>query len=355
MNKKFILLFIALTLALSLASAHHVNVHYFYRAGCLHCGNVADSGILDLVENENVSVIKYDIYANQENADLFIKYTNSAGLTKYQRGVPFITVECNESLDFLIGDVQIINQLQETVKTCEANGMISNGVSPVDPSQEKITLGTIIIGALIDSINPCAFAVLAFLLIGLLAVGSRKRMLKIASIYIIAVYITYFLAGFGIFKAIQSLTKITHYVYLASGVLVLVVGLIEIKDFFWYGKGFTLQIPKSLQPLVHKMADQGTLPAAIIMGFLVSLFELPCTGGIYLAILTMMSINKSFAISYLLLYNLIFILPLIVITLIVYGGTNPEKIDKWRLKERKWMKLAAGIILIALGLYILLF
>ncbi|MEM4230875.1 MAG: cytochrome c biogenesis protein CcdA, partial [Candidatus Pacearchaeota archaeon] len=95
--------------------------------------------------------------------------------------------------------------------------------------------------------------------------------------------------------------------------------------------------------------------AVILLGFLVSLFELPCTGGIYLAILTMMSINKTFALSYLFLYNLIFVLPLVFITLIIYRGTSPEKVEKWREKERKWMKLFAGLIMVILGLYILFF
>ncbi len=93
----------------------------------------------------------------------------------------------------------------------------------------------------------------------------------------------------------------------------------------------------------------------ILLGILVSLFELPCTGGIYLAILTMMSISKSFAVSYLLLYNLIFVLPLIIISFIIYKGASPGKIEKWREHEKKWMKLVAGLIMIALGLYILLF
>jgi len=350
-HKLFLLLGIMLLLA-SLASAQ-TTVHYFYGEGCSHCANVEDSRVLEKL-GENVSLIQYQIYRNLENTTIFYNFCDKLGLSRYERGIPFVVIQCNGNLSYLLGDSQIINNLEDSVKTCE--GMAGgNGLSPTHPSKYQLTIWSIIIGALIDSINPCAFAVLAFLLIGLLAVGSRKRMLRISFVYIIAVYITYFLAGLGIFKAIQSLTAVTRYIYLASGIIVLAAGVIEIKDFFWYGKGISLEIPKSLRPFVQKMAEQGTLPAAIIMGFLVSLFELPCTGGIYLAILTMMSINKSFALSYLLLYNLIFILPLIIITLIVYHGTSPEKIDKFRLKERRWMKLAAGLVLIALGLYILLF
>lgn len=352
--KKIFLVLPLLILIACLVSAQ-TTVHYFYGQGCPHCANVEGSGVLEDVELSNVSVARYEIYHNQINVKIFNDFSDKLGLSRYKRGIPFVVIQCNGNISYLLGDNQIINNLKKSVETCEGTGLVENGISPINPSQQKITLWSIIIGALIDSINPCAFAVLVFLLIGLLAVGSRKRMLRIAFVYITAVYITYFFAGLGLFKAIQSLTAVTRYIYFASGIIVMAAGIIEIKDFFWYGKGISLEIPKSLRPFVQKMAEQGTLPAAIIMGFLVSLFELPCTGGIYLAILTMMSISKSFAISYLLLYNFIFILPLIIITLVVYHGTSPEKVDKFRLKERKWMKLAAGLVLVALGLYILLF
>ena len=90
----------------------------------------------------------------------------------------------------------------------------------------------------------------------------------------------------------------------------------------------------------------------IILGILVSLFELPCTGGVYLAILTIMS-KTGFAWGYLLLYNLIFILPLIVITLIIYKGTSPEVISNWTESNKRLMRLTGGLIMLALGIYIL--
>jgi len=351
---KKICLILPFLLLICLASAQ-TTVHYFYGDGCSHCANVEDSRVLEDVELSNVSVTRYEIYHNQINATIFNNFADNLGLSKYERGIPLGVIQCNGNFSYLLGDSQIINNLEEAVDKCEGTGFVENGISPVNPSQQKITLWSIIIGALIDSINPCAFAVLIFLLVTLRSIGSKKRMLKAALLYIAAVYITYFLAGIGIFRAIQSLTRVTRLVYFASGVIVIIAGLLEIKDYFWYGKGLTLQISPKFKPIIESVASKGTLPAVILLGFLVSLFELPCTGGIYLAILTMMSISKSFAISYLLLYNLIFILPLIVILLIVYKGTSPQTIEKWRLKERKWMKLAAGIVLVALGLYILLF
>jgi cytochrome c biogenesis protein CcdA len=350
---KKICLILPFLLLICLASAQ-TTVHYFYGIGCPHCANVEESGILEQVESSNISVIKYEIYHDQANAAIFYNFCDKLGISKYDRGIPFVVIQCNGNFSYLLGDGRIIDNLLQSVKTCEGISG-GNGLSPTQPSKYQLTIWSIVIGALIDSINPCAFAVLIFLLVTLRSIGSKKRMLKAALLYIAAVYITYFLAGIGIFRAIQSLTRVTRLVYFASGVIVIIAGLLEIKDYFWYGKGLTLQISPKFKPIIESVASKGTLPAVILLGFLVSLFELPCTGGIYLAILTMMSISKSFAFSYLLLYNFIFILPLIVISLIIYKGTSPQTIEKWRLKERKWMKLAAGLVLVALGLYILLF
>jgi cytochrome c biogenesis protein CcdA len=81
---------------------------------------------------------------------------------------------------------------------------------------------------------------------------------------------------------------------------------------------------------------------------------LPCTGGVYIAILAAMSINKTFALGYLLLYNIIFILPLIAITLLIYKGTKPELLQKWTSEEKIWMKLASGLVMLGLGIYLFL-
>lgn len=351
--KRHVLCAVILAFLLVEVSAQ-TTIHYFYGLGCPHCANVESSGIFEKIsENPNITIIKHEIYYNDTGRQIFSEFGGRLGLSAYQRGVPFAVIECNGNLSYLLGDNPIITNLEKSAYTCESIAL-ANGASSPNPSSQKITLLSIIVGALIDSVNPCAFSVLIFLLVTLLSIGSRSRTIKAALFYILAVYVTYFLAGIGIFKAIHSLTKITHYVYIGSGIIVTLAGLIEIKSFF-FPESFKLKIPDSAKPTLESVANKGTIPAVILLGFLVSLFELPCTGGIYLAILTLMSANKSFAVSYLLLYNFIFILPLIIISMIVYKGTSPELIEKWRLKERAWMNLAAGIIMLLLGIYILIF
>ena len=93
---------------------------------------------------------------------------------------------------------------------------------------------------------------------------------------------------------------------------------------------------------------------AALLGFFVVLVELPCTGAPYLAILALLAKGAyGEAIPLLLLYNLIFIIPLFVIIGLAYFGLSHKKLEQWRLKNRKWMRLGIGIFLIALGLYMI--
>jgi cytochrome c biogenesis protein CcdA len=183
--------------------------------------------------------------------------------------------------------------------------------------------------------------------------GSAKRALKYGLLYCFVVFITYFLAGLGLFKVIQSLTGVIYYVHLIIGLLSVCLGLIQVIDIIFPGKFVSLRIPQSTKPLIEKLSEKTTIPAVMLLGFLVSLFELPCTGGVYIAILATMSINKTFAIGYLLLYNFIFVLPLIAITLFIYKGTKPEVLQKWTSDEKIWMKLSSGLVMLGLGVYLL--
>ena len=189
-------------------------------------------------------------------------------------------------------------------------------------------------------------------MISLLSVGNKKRALKIGLFYILTVYLVYLSAGLGLLATLQWLSFISRYVMFVAAFLAILAGLINIKDFFWYGKGITLAIPESKKPIIEKYVKYGSIPSAIILGFLVALFELPCTGGFYLAILSLLATQTTFVTGlwYLIFYNLIFILPLALIVLLVYYGWEPKRMEAIRNTNRKWLRLAMGIILIALGL-----
>lgn len=353
MRKLFFFLFFAITFT-SLVNATEIStpqthIYYFWQVGCSHCANVDASGILEKVGNmSNVVVEKYEIRTNATSRQVFLDFADKFKIPDNQRGTPFLVIEKNGQYSYMEGDSPIINNLTDSIINFKPI------VSSEGNQGKNITLGAVIIAALIDSINPCAFGVLIFLMLSLLNMGSSKRALKAGLIYTFVVFVTYFLAGLGIFHVIQQFTSITRFIYITAGVLVLALGTTQLIDVFLPGKFISLRIPVKAKPTIERIMAKGTIPAIILLGIVVSLFELPCTGGIYIGILTMMAVNKTFALSYLIIYNLIFILPLVILTLIIYKGTKPETLQAWTSKERNWMKLASGLIMLALGIYILI-
>lgn len=219
---------------------------------------------------------------------------------------------------------------------------------------DNLTIPAVVGGAAIDSINPCAFAVMIFLLGYLLALGSSKLVLRVGLVYIATIFVVYFFAGLGILKALTAF-GIASIIYKIAALLLIFIGLVNIKDFFWYGKGFTLAIPESKKPLIQKYVRKASIPAAIVLGFLVSAFELPCTGGVYLAILSLLAAHEAQlqGIPYLLLYNLIFVLPLFLILGLVYFGISAKQMEEWRTKNRKWLRLVLGLGALVLGVLML--
>ena len=334
--------------------AFEKKVYFFWGEGCPHCENVIKSGILEDVKNlKDVNVYELEVYHNQSNRDLYLKFADELGISRYQRGVPLLIIECQKGYSYFIGDSPIINNLKDAVTNCKPMKKISTSVSSDNPNAQTLTIGSIIIAALIDSINPCAFGVLIFLLATMISMASSKRALKYGLVYTFIIFLVYFSAGLGIMKIINEFSGIINYVIVTAGILVFIGGMIEIKDFFFYGKGVSLRIPASIKPTLEKITQKGTLWAVILLGTIVALVELPCTGGIYLAILSLMQINKTFGIPYLLLYNFIFIIPLLVIVLVAYYGTKTEKITILVEGNKKYMRLAAGIVMIVLSIYLL--
>ncbi len=343
---------------------------YFYGDGCSKCAEIKP--FLEEVEEKygnKIHITKYEVYHNLKNYQLYNKYCSIQNIPINERGIPLLAVGNN----FLMGVNQIEDSLESKIvemlnsgdKTCPLEGEIGchlidynqTDTSPVIPDlKEKITLLLIIITGLIDVIYPCAFTVLIFLLAFLLSVSNKKRrMLKAGIVYIFAVYVTYFLAGLGLLSIIQ-VSGLSRIIVKVAASLAILAGIINVKDYFWYGKGFSLKIPESRKRIIENLIKKANIPAALVLGFLVSMFELPCTGGVYLAILAMManSVARIEAVGYLLLYNLMFILPLIVILIAIYFGMKAEHIENWRKSKRNLMKLILGLLLLGLGLGLLL-
>lgn len=219
------------------------------------------------------------------------------------------------------------------------------------------TLGLVLGSAAIDSINPCAIGVL-ILMISLILSGrhAMSKMLFLGGLYIFSIFITYLLAGLGLLFFLGSIPLfVTEYISITVGSIIVLLGLIEIKDYFWYGRWFSLGIPAVFAKKIHNVAKNLTIPGVLLTGAFVAGVELPCTGAPYLAIITILSTNFNLeAFVMLVLYNIVFVLPLIVILLLVAGGTKLPAVKMWKQESRGIMRLAIGLLLVGLGWLLIL-
>ncbi len=219
------------------------------------------------------------------------------------------------------------------------------------------TLITVVTAAAIDSINPCAIGVLILMISVMIgAKQSTKRMLLLGGLYVLSVLVVYLLAGLGLLYFLSTIPLwLTEYLSITVGILIISAGILEIKDFFWYGRWFSLAIPEKFVDKIHLMSNRVTIPGVMLLGAFVSAVELPCTGAPYLAIITMLSQYFDFtAFLLLILYNLIFVFPLLLILILVAGGMKLHKIKSWKHKNKAYMRLLMGLLLIWLGWLLML-
>lgn len=255
--------------------------------------------------------------------------------------------------DNLVAAIQNEEAVAQNETAPAVNGTVT-GSKNCPGTFSALTVPLVIFCAAVDSINPCAFSVLIILLLSLIALQSRRQVLMVGITYIAAVFCFYFFSGVGIFSFVH-VSGISGLISTAAAIIAIVLGIVNIIDVLRKKEGFILAIPESKKPVIERYISVATLPAAFVLGVLVGIFELPCTGGIYLAILSLMSntLTLSQGIPYLLLYNFIFILPLIIILLVVVFGMPPEKVNAWRMENRRLLRLGIGLAMILIGVLIL--
>lgn len=227
---------------------------------------------------------------------------------------------------------------------------------------EHISLLKVMTLAITDSINPCALSVLLMMLLAIATYHpkDKKQILLAGLAFVGAVFVTYFVYGLLIVKAfqfIQAISSVKDILYKGLGVAAILLGLLELKDFFFYKPGaLGTEMPMFLRPKVQKIIAKITSPlGAFGLGMFVTLFLLPCTIGPYVILGGMLSYGQfTSALPYLSIYNLIFVLPMVLIILLVFfGSKNIKDISKWRENNVKVLHLIIGIIFVLLGLSML--
>ena len=263
----------------------------------------------------------------------------------------------------LVGEDQIRDNFEEQIRAalqrngCTTTLAVSPVPSPVNcpPAVLSLSPGLVILSALADSANPCALSVLIFLLVSMAAAENRKRLLLIAGTYVTAVFLFHLFMGIGLFSVV-SLSGLSKIFSLGGGAVALILGLITIIDVARDKENYLLSIPQGGKGLIGQYIRKASLPAAFILGILAGLLGFSCTGGIYISILALMGKSLSLAegLPYLVLYNIVFVLPLVLVTLLAAFGIPPEQAEQWRSDNRRILRLAIGLVMIALGAVIFL-
>ena len=227
-----------------------------------------------------------------------------------------------------------------------------------------VTFGTVIVGGLIDGINPCAFTVLILFVTAMLATlqvststdinSARSRIVGMGSIYIAAVFLTYLGLGVGLL-ATSALFSRFHAPARVGAILAIGMGLWMLKDFFLPDVGPRLAAPKVIGQWTVDAGRKATIPALVVGGFLIGLCTVPCSGAVYLAVLSLLSMQSSALIgfAYLVLYNLMFILPLVALLIAASARPTLNQLAHWNLHHKEWVRLALGAGVTVMGILIL--
>ncbi len=213
-------------------------------------------------------------------------------------------------------------------------------------------------GGLIDGVNPCAFSVLlsfvAVILSTVAMSGAVPRIWRIGGIYVLGMFVTYLLLGLGLVGMIAPLVRM-HLAVRAIGVVVVALGVWTLKDAFLPQFGPALAMPKAFhRPLRTVMGWTGPW-GALAAGGLVGLCTVPCSGAIYVGILALLATAPlQSRLGYLVLYNLMFIAPLLALLALVGNRPALNRIAHATIRRRTLTKTVMGTATVALGFAILI-
>lgn len=218
----------------------------------------------------------------------------------------------------------------------------------------KLMFPLVTVAAVIDSINPCAFSILLLTIAFLFSIGSlRSNILKIGGTYIFGIFLVYVLIGLGILGTLH-LFNTPHFMAKLGALALILWGALSLINHFFPAFPIKLGIPRSAHHKMAELMNKASMPTAFLLGALVGVCEFPCTGGPYLLVLGLLHDKATYlkGLGYLLFYNLVFVLPLVLILFIASEKSLLEKVQAWKKEEAGKMRLWGGVAMIVLGLLI---
>ncbi len=233
-----------------------------------------------------------------------------------------------------------------------------NATGPPPPGQVNLAqlLPTVIITGLLDSVNPCAFAVILLLLAFLFTLRkSRSHILLLGGVFIGMIFLVYFAIGLGLLQTVRLFGD-PHIVARAGAWLLIGLGSINLIEYVFPRFPIKLHMPAIAGARTRELIKRATLPATVVAGILVGLCTFPCSGGIYVAVITLLNAKTTFAwgVGYLVLYNVMFIVPLAVILLAAGNRVTAKAWAQWERVHALNLRLWYGLMMVVLGVIMLL-
>ncbi|MFH1245024.1 MAG: cytochrome c biogenesis protein CcdA [Candidatus Omnitrophota bacterium] len=347
-----------------------IPVEFFFSYGCRGCLWVKDTFLPELEDEykDKIIVTGHDISTPGE---LALKLSMEREYGILGGSVPLIFLPGNIALE---GKNEISRGLKTALQGLSGRAIPAETNKIV--SKEKTITGNffgfspavISLAGLLDGLNPCAFATMVFFVSFLTINSFRKRqIIYIGGAFITGVFLTYLGLGLGIFevfKKMQIYVWLSRLVYYGIAGLTLSLGIYSMYDYLRYRKtGVAKACSLNMYNRLRRLGDnnRGTFIlaiAAFLNGLLIALLESACTGQVYfptIAFVMRMPHLRLHAASYLLLYNVLFIIPLIIIFTLAYKGTGSERVILFTTKHQGPVKLASALLFFSLAAFLFLF
>jgi len=341
-----------------------VAVAYYYTPGCRSCEEFLSAEAPRLSHELGLSIVV-------ERKDLLQPaiYEELAALAS-SRGEKIQEIPALSVGNILLqGDANIRKNLAAALKAQRASAPGSAAPAPEPlPSLQRLAALPIALAGLIDGVNPCAFTTLIFLLASLALAGrGRREVLVIGSLFTLSVFLTYLGIGYGLFTVLRAASTVSIVSLVLRWALVAVLAVfagLSVYDYTLIRQGrpteILLQLPSALKRQIHASIRTRVRTAALVgsslaLGFLVSIFEFACTGQVYLPMLAYLVRMRGgpAALALLLLYNLCFIVPLLVVFAASYLGVSSGKITTWFQGHMGKVKLSLAVVFAALAVFTL--
>ena len=334
-----------------------VNLHFFWSLRCPHCLEAKPE--IEILDSKYpwLKLHSYDVFGNQANINLYMEMAGQLGMQA--NSVPGF-IFCGQMLVGFSGETTLL-QLENSLVACHKKQNVSqqNITLPLLGSMHfqefSLPVFTFLIAAL-DAFNPCAFFVLFFLLSLIAHQHNRLRIAAIGGTFVIFSGVMYFLfmaAWLNLFLYTEQLAFIT----MTAGLIAMLIGIINIKDYFFFNQGISLSIPDTAKPKlfqrIRALTQAGHWPimlfSASILAITANSYELLCTAGlpmIFTRVLTLNNLSMDQYYLYLVFYNVIYVIPLLFIVIVFTVTMGNRKLSE---RQGRLLKLLSGLMLLGLG------